>query len=317
MSLALHPLLPAARPLFDRYLAQTERPLSAYSFITHRLWRGHFSFYWVVYKGCLLLFAKYDRCVYMPLPPLGPCKQEIVSACFDWMDQNNPGREVSRIENIGESDRVFYRQCGLEVKSAYPEYIYRRDDLANLKGDRYKAQRWGRNALKRSFPTIRAYAASDRNAAERLYQKWSKGRASLYADPVYIRMLSDSESVHRLILREWDLLGMTGVVVEVSGQVVGYSFGFSQNPDTFCIAVEVADLERKGVAPYLFSSFCRILNGYRWINTMDDSGLPNLQRVKASYRPVKLAACYMARRVRGASSMRSEMPQRESGVLLP
>ncbi len=299
MFLALRPLLPEVRPLFESYLVRTERPLSAYSFITHHLWRDHFSFYWVVYEGCLLLFAKYDRCVYMPLPPLGPCNQEIVSHCFDWMDQNNPDPGVSRIENIGESDCAFYRQCGLDLKPAYPEYIYRRDDLADLRGDRYKAQRWGRNALERDVPTIRAYAASDRDAAEGLYQRWIKGRASVSADPVYIRMLSDSESVHRLIFREWDSLGMTGIVVESFGQVIGYSFGFPQNPDTFCIVVEVTDLERTGVAPYLFSAFCRRLNGYRWINAMDDSGLPNLQRVKTSYRPARLAACYGARRVSG------------------
>jgi uncharacterized protein len=114
-------------------------------------------------------------------------------------------------------------------------------------------------------------------------------------------MLQDAASVHRRALSDGEGLGLIGRVVEVEGALAGYSFGYPLNRETFCIALEVADREKKGAAAYLFRAFCRSLaglDGLQWINAMDDSGLPDLRRTKASYRPEKKLGLYLARRAR-------------------
>ena len=293
----LQPLLPDTRPLFEKHLHPAGAPLSAYSFITHFLWRDHFSFYWTAHREHFLLFARYDRCIYMPLPPIGPFDSPLVLDCFDLMDAENPDRAISRIENIPEADVALYREAGLLVAPKDPEYLYRRAALAELKGDRYKSHRAACNQFEKEYrPTDRPYTFSDEPAAWRLFEKWSAGRAATHSDPVYRFMLQDAASVHRRALSEAESLGLVGRVVEVDGEIAGYTLGFPLNRETFCILLEVADREKKGAAASLFRSFCRSLTGFEWINAMDDSGIPALRKTKESYRPEKKLGVFLVRR---------------------
>lgn len=292
----LKPFRLDTRPLFESYLGQTGAPLSAYSFPAHFLWRDHFSFSWTIHRDHFLLFAEYDRCFYMPLPPLGPPDRTVVLDCFARMDQVNPDRSISRIENIAEAEIGFYQECGLTIEWKAPEYLYRRTALAELKGDRYKAQRAACNSFEKHHdPIARPYRSSDEAAARRLLQRWGKDRVERHSDPIYRHMIQDSESVHRHALAEAGALGLTGWVIDVAGEPAGYTFGFPQDRNTFCILLEVADLERKGAAAYLFQSFCRSLTAFEWINAMDDSGIDSLRRTKESYRPDRKLGCALAR----------------------
>ncbi|TAK07320.1 MAG: DUF2156 domain-containing protein [Candidatus Manganitrophaceae bacterium] len=284
-----------ARPLFDRYLQQTGAPLSAYSFPAHFLWRDHFSFHWAIHRDRFLLFAEYDRCLYMPLPPLGPADPAIVLECFAWMDRKNPDRSISRIESIAEAEIGLYQECGFTLEWKAPEYLYRRAALAELKGDRYKSPRAACNAFEKHHPIDRPYTASDAAAAQALLKRWMSDRAARHPDPIYRQMLCDSESVHRHALSEADPLGLIGRVVEVSGELAGYTFGFPLDRETFCILLEVADPKWKGGAASLFRSFCRSLDAFQWINAMDDSGIPSLRQTKESYRPERKIGCALAR----------------------
>jgi len=291
----LRPLQRDTRPIFESYLKRTGAPLSAYAFPMHSLWRDHFSFSWTVHRDHFLLFAEYDRCLYMPLPPLGPPDQTVVLDAFAWMDRRNPDRSISRIENIAEGDISLYQACGFTVEWKAPEYLYRRTALAELKGDRYKAQRAACNAFEKHRPIERPYRSSDEAAARTLLQRWVQDRMARHPDSIYRQMLQDAESVHRHALSEGEALGLTGWVVEVSGGLAGYTFGFPQDRETFCILLEVADLKWKGAAAFLFRSFCRSLAPFEWINAMDDSGIDSLRRTKESYRPGRKVGCALAR----------------------
>lgn len=293
----LQPLLPKTRPLLERFLHTEGAAGSAYSFITHFFWQDHFSFHWTVHRDHFLLFAAYDRCLYMPLPPLGPPDREIVLDCFAWMDQTNPDRAISRIENIPEAAAGFYRAGGFVVAPKDPEYLYRRTDLAELKGDRYKSQRALCNRFEKIFrPNDRPYTPADEAGARALFQKWSADRKAKHPDPIYHFMLQDAESVHQRALAEADSLGLTGRVVETAGAIAGYTFGFPLNPMTFCILLEVADPKMKGAAAYLFHAFARSLTDFESINAMDDSGIPSLRKTKEAYRPIQKLGVYLARR---------------------
>ncbi|HEY5599761.1 MAG TPA: phosphatidylglycerol lysyltransferase domain-containing protein [Candidatus Manganitrophaceae bacterium] len=295
--MALSPLLPEHRPLLERYLAPLASPLSAYSFAAHALWRDHFNFYWTIDQDHFLLFAEYDRFLYMPLPPLGAPDPKIVADCFDEMDRRNLSEGVSRIENIAEGDLSFYQKWGLKVEPKAPEYLYPREALADLKGDRYKSQRWSCNRFEKRYrPIDRPYHPSDRDKARGLFQKWAKLRAARSSDPFYRGLLEDSAPLHARALAESESLGLTGRVVEVSGEIVGYTFGFPLNRETFCVVIEVADPTLPGAASFLFRNFCRALGPYIWINTMDDSGLENLKKSKRAYHPCRELGCYLARR---------------------
>ena len=293
----LQTLQPATRDRFDRAVARLPRPLSSYALVAHLLWRDHFVFRWAEVGNHFLLFAEYDGCVYMPLPPLGSPDMAVILDCFSWMDARNPDRRISRIENIAEEDEAFYRNAGWITEAKPPEYVYSRSALVDLRGNAYKTPRGSCNAFVRRYrPIDRPYRPADRPAALALLARWQEQRR--HADPIYQQMILDSESVHRRALAEWDDIGLTGWVLEVEGELVGYTFGFPLCGDTFCVALEVTDLTLSGAAAYLFRTFCSTLAGHRWINTMDDAGFANLRRVKEAYRPVRRRSCFLARRDR-------------------
>jgi hypothetical protein len=107
-------------------------------------------------------------------------------------------------------------------------------------------------------------------------------------------MLKDSRRVLEEALENYSRLRLRGKVVEIDGRIRGFTFGYELNQDTFCILFEITDLSFKGLAQYIFRQFCRDLEEYKYINIMDDSGLENLERVKLSYQPVRIASAYAA-----------------------
>jgi hypothetical protein len=297
--LQLQPLVPATRVVFERHQARAPRPLSAYALTAHLLWQDHFTFYWAEVGDHFFLFAAYDGHLYMPLPPLPSPDPGMVAACFDLMNARNRHPGISRIENIAEEDAPFYRAMGFALLPKDPEYLYARSALVDLQGNRHKTARWACNHFVRHHssphPTDRCYLPSDLPACLNLWRRWRSRRSN--PDRVYQQMLDDSESVHRRMLTETETLGLTGWVIEIGGELVGYTFGFPLSRDLFCIASEVADPDHSGAAAYLFRAFCRALSDYEWINTMDDSGLENLRRAKERYRPDRRAASFLAREI--------------------
>jgi hypothetical protein len=91
-------------------------------------------------------------------------------------------------------------------------------------------------------------------------------------------------------------LGLVGRVVRLGATVRGYTFGYRRSASVFCVLLEVADRTIPGLAQFMFRELCREATGegYEFINTMDDSGLPGLARSKRAYHPVRLVPSFIA-----------------------
>ncbi len=123
-----------------------------------------------------------------------------------------------------------------------------------------------------------------------------KERQSQNQDRIYQGMLEDSRNCLKVALDNYASLGFMGRAVKIDKEIKAFTFGFRLNPDTFCILYEIADLSIKGLSQFIFRRFCSELEGYKYINIMDDSGLDNLKKVKLSYYPAKLIPAYIAKR---------------------
>jgi hypothetical protein len=260
----------------------------------HYIWTGPIHFFWTQRNRTFFLFARYDDLIYMPLPPLGELSPEAVHAAVDFMEKTNRNPRASRIENVDETQLPFFKSLGYSATPGFPEYLYRREDLAGLQGDRYKSQRAACNHFEkhhRGHP-VEPYRPSDQEACLALFDRWSRERHWKNTDSYYRALLEDSRRAHRIALRHFKALGLTGRVIRIGTKIRAYSFGFPCGRETFCVLLEISDLRYKGLAPSLFREFCREVAGYASINTLDDSGLENLRRVKRSYHPWKMAIPY-------------------------
>lgn len=107
------------------------------------------------------------------------------------------------------------------------------------------------------------------------------------------KLLKDSRFYHLRALEKGELIGLTGRVIYLRGRMVGYTFGVPLNEETFVVALEVTDPKHRGVSAYIFREFSCELEGFRYINVMDDSGLPGLRRLKRSYHPCHLEPSFV------------------------
>ena len=286
----LSPLSLNHSSLLNQYLSPVPSWLSAYSIPALFIWQDFFSYYWTLVDDHLCLFAQYNGNYYMPLPPLGNSFSEhAVRESFFLMDHLNSNPAVSRIENVDENSVPLFREMGLDVRLNTHEYLYRREALAGLKGDPYKSKRWAINYfLRHHRASFEPYRTADLSPCMELFNDWSSMRQTKFKDSYYRALMEDAALAHRQAMEHYQDLGLVGRVAKINGQVRGYTFGFQLRPQVFCVLLEVTDLRVKGLAQFLFWRFCQELEGYTYINALDDSGLENLRKVKESYHPERL-----------------------------
>jgi len=298
--LGLKPLRITDRPLIDRFLSSRETMLSAYAFVSHYIWSDLFHFHWGILDGHLCLFAQYGDYLYMPIPPIlseNPCASTALSSGFAIMNRINKNKAVSRIENIDAAQTEAFISLGYDVKPGEGEYVYLREDLANLKGDSYKSKRAMCNHFiknyRYSYEPFQTRFADD---CIRLYEVWKKRKRETAIDAFSPALLEDASLAHRQAVRQYEALQLTGRVVRINNRVEGYLFGFKRRGDMFCILLEITNLDIRGLAQFIFREFCREreMEGFRYINTLGDSGLETLRRVKLSYRPSKIVPSHIA-----------------------
>lgn len=296
----LQPLTLDDKPMFDRYACQTHTRLSHYAFAPIYVWREHFQLYWTLFSDCLCVFAKQMDDYFMPILPVpiemeNPKYLKVVSEAYQFMLDASRNPHIVRIENVPQQMTAFFERKGFCVRLKETEYLYETVALAELRGDRYKQQRHAYNTFVAQYPTatLYPYCSDDQDECLALYDAWREARSQRYDDPLYNAMLDDSQSAHRIGISSAEALGLVGRVVRIDGEIKGYTFGYPLNADTFCVLFEITDLSIKGLAQFIYREFCKeLMDAYKWVNAMDDSGLENLKRVKRSYHPYQLLPSY-------------------------
>jgi hypothetical protein len=312
------------KPLVDQYLSLQEHQLSAYHFSYIFAWSDFFDFSFDVIDDHLCTFAKSSSGTFLYLPPLGkdPLNENLLSECFKRMGPESLKRKVSRVECIepsalsgwlreghpqpartldfpcfGGQDGDTRRQAPLTLalEPRNSEYIYNKNDIIELSGNAYKSKRHDINHFNKTYQASYVpYTHDHLEGCMALYESWALRRAEEHPDTIYGAMLEDNKHVHRLIFQYADDLGLVGRVVLIEKKVCAYSFGYSLNSQTFCVLLEVADLEKTGLPAYIFNQFCadKVWGGHTKVNAMDDFGMPNVARTKAAYHPVELLPSY-------------------------
>lgn len=285
---------------FDGYLGKARHELSVYSFSNIYIWKKLFDIRWLIFKDSLCIFFRDSLGSFLYLPPLADrAKPQVIREVFEIMGDTNRNKDISRIENVEEEDLDFYRGTGYECVHKSYDYVCRRRDLANLAGNKFKSKRACFNYfIKRYKFKYLPFSLRHKGACLKLYELWMRQRKTKNGDPIYQGMLGDSLSSFKILLANYRDLGLLGRIVKVNEEIKAFSFGFRLNCDTFCILYEITDLSIKGLAQFIFRSFCSELKSYRYINIMDDSGLQNLKEVKLSYHPVKLIPAYIVKEKR-------------------
>ncbi len=310
----LHPLTIDDKSIFDQFNSYSRLILSHYAFAPIYIWQEFYYLYYAIIKSSnnpktdinteekeyLCIYAKQGSDYYMPILPI-PCEieevhyQNIVLDSYQFMLESNRNSQFARVENVPEEFIPMFKDYGFEVFLKETEYLYATKSIGELRGDDFKPQRNAYNSFIKHNPSVNYEPYDDIYLTEclNLYETWQKARSEKYDDPIYQAMLDDSKSAHKIGISNYQELVLIGRVVRINDEVQAYTFGYELNRDTFCILFEISQLSIKGLAQYIYREFCKeLLQTYKWINAMDDSGLENIKRVKQSYHPTKLIPSY-------------------------
>ncbi len=292
----------ASRSLVQRYLALGPHAAAVFSWPALAGWRDFFTWETRLIDGNLCVFARNETGVFLYWPPLGTTvSRRAVREAFAYMDQVNQGSGVTRMDNVEHGLKASLTAEGYTAVRSAMEYVYARCDVAELRGRRYKAKRSSYNLFVRRYRSVwRPYEEGMAEECLALYDRWASRRSLTEENDLYRVLLEDGRCFHRFLLRGSGALGLLGRVVVIDGRIRAYTLGYPLDATTFCVALEIGDLDFPGIAVFVFRRFCadEALRPYVWINAMDDAGLERLARAKRSFHPRYLVPLYTVTRRR-------------------
>jgi len=197
------------------------------------------------------------------------------------------------IEKFGKDEtESFFR---ISEQKEYADYVYLKEDLSELKGNRYSQKR----NLIHQFE--RDYTAKDRVETGRIksdvslecidfLEKWCLERNCDSHDND--ALACEKEAVINT-LRNIDLLDVRGLYLRVDGLMSAFGIASYLTDEMGVLHFEKAFANIKGLYQY-FDNLCAksLFNGFTYINKESDMSMPGLAKVKKSYHPAMMIKSY-------------------------
>lgn len=269
------------RAVFDDFFGREPSEVCERSFTNIFIWKDSEHPRWTILNGSLCVLVEPDFEDPYVLPPVGGDRVvETIEACLT---------VAPRLSRVPEDFVVRYG-AGFKAEEdpGNFDYVYLRQDLAELKGKRYDGKR---NRIRKFESTFaheyHALARADVPGCFRLLEDWfeEKRNGDLYMRAERTAILQALASFERLDLR--------GAVVKVGGRVEAFTMGGRLTPDMAVIPIEIANPGLVGLAQWINREFVvREWADVASINREQDMGVEGLRKAKLSYQPDRLVKKY-------------------------
>jgi hypothetical protein len=304
-----------AKEQMDHYLELINLDIRDYTFACNYIWLSTASGFYAIINDTFCFFILTSGELSMLLPPLGTKEKtyDAMRRCFEIMNTHNSSIQYSKIEYVHENileGFVNYLEEGTVIydmlkdyviEKKLVDYIYKVDDLIELKGDPYKSKRNEINKFKKVYQNHKVEILDiekHKDGVLQLFNKWVKDR-TLYMPKEEVETFLDGIYFERFaikrLLNDYNKLDVVGMVLYIDEQIKGFTVGEKINETTSSVILEKTDFEVLGCAQFIFREFTKYLKelyGSSYINVGDDMGFENLKKVKMSYRPDKLIPKY-------------------------
>lgn len=278
------------------FFANQAYDLSPYSLCSLLAWNGHvYRAFWRREGTSVILSFQSDhdpgdRYLMLPVPPpdglvaddLVRLAEDTGIPCFwfvpdDW------------VERMGRT--ALKARFRLTDQKEYRDYIYRTDDLAELRGNRYTRKRNLINQFEKAYVSRGRMAVEPirrENAPECLafLDEWCRLRGD--CDPQGEDTLACERRAVIAALENLEILEGVGILVRIDGAVNAFGIASRLNGTMATLNFEKAYPSVRGLYQYLDRECARFLfAGFEFINKESDMGLAELAKSKKSYHPVR------------------------------
>jgi len=176
----------------------------------------------------------------------------------------------------------------LEEQKEFEDYVYRTDDLIELKGNRYSKKRNLLSQFKRHYlfydrVSVEPIRTDDVKECEHFLDIWCEQHACSEAEQA---SLACEKSALITTLHHLSRLESMGILVRIDGVVSGLGIGSRLNETTVTLNFEKAFGEIKGLYQFLDNECAkRLFGSFSLVNKESDMNLPHLAEAKQSYYP--------------------------------
>ena len=273
------------RDVFQAFFSEYKPEISELTFTNLFVWRSHYKFQWSFYKDWLLIVSLEGEYGTYAMEAVGPSpRDQVTRLVLEWLKEEK-GEYNPRIERADE--RIISEIEDMKGISIVPtrdhfDYVYLRDDLVKLAGNKYRSKRNHINQLLRTYTYRYEELAPDHiEDCVELQEKW----CILRRCEEDLDLLGEWDAVKE-ILKCYDSLEVQGAVITIESKVVAFTIGQMLNENTAVVHIEKADPEIPGLYPVINQRFCENnLKNAVYINREQDLGIPGLREAKLSYSP--------------------------------
>lgn len=302
VSMSKNPEFPDFKPIelqdlhfLHEILRQYQPRVSEWTFTNLFIWRTLYGFQWSLYKEWLMVICREGNNGFYAMEPIGPpSRREPAVTLLEWLwqEKNSPDPRIERADKSLASELDGLKNLTVEPAREHFDYVYLRDDLVALTGNKYRSKRNHINQLFRSYKfEYEALKQHHIDECLKLQEKW----CILKRCEEDLNLSSEWEAV-REILHHYKALNLKGGVVTVEKEVMAFTIGELLNNDTAVVHIEKADPDIPGLYQIVNQQFCeKTWENVLYINREQDLGLPGLREAKLSYYPHHFVEKYRIR----------------------
>jgi hypothetical protein len=286
-------LEPSHKPLLDELLRRFPPRASEMTFTNLFAW-GQSHPVRLSRCGETLLLWRGPRGSGVLLSPLGPLDQKGIELGLAWAEKMGGPSQFGRLaEDVAMALARTDPQLTMTEDRDNADYVYLREDLAQLSGRHFDGKR---NLVKKFWREVQAeYRPIDVELAGEcsLMQDYWCDAKMCEENP---HLMDENLSVKRT-LEHWGDLAVLGGAFLAGGEVIGFAVGEPLTRDVAVVHYEKADGKYPGIYQALNQDFCRrALADFTYVNREQDLGVEGLRKAKLSYRPHHLEMKYVVKR---------------------
>ncbi|MDR1727127.1 MAG: phosphatidylglycerol lysyltransferase domain-containing protein [Acidobacteriota bacterium] len=286
------PVRPEDQDAISSFLQRHPQPLSGYTYSTLEAWRAFSNYDRREPLKTLLIAYRLDPDAPPTLiQPVG----EFTPAFQDRLFQEaaaleKPLRFVGVSGQFMERHPEFVARCSAYEERNFAQYLYRTEDLAELRGRKFSKKRnlisQARGAYEWESHTLTGELAG------RCFEVLESIRVQ--ERPLMEGMMQRELAALETTLRNLRRLNQQGVLVTVGGRPAAFAIFEATNATTVTVHFERALRSYKGLYQVVNQETARIVQaqGYEFINREEDVGDEGLRSAKMSYHPFELVSAW-------------------------
>jgi uncharacterized protein len=291
------PLYPSFRPLektdkslFDQAFRLDPPEISEYTFTNLYAWRTIYAFQISQLEGFIILSSQAEQARPKFYDPIGTGdKKQVIEKIAA-----ETGSVFVRLPESTVRLLTADRRFTLEHDPDNSDYLFKVEDLVQLKGKKYDGKR---NLIKKFKSTYRyeytRLAQEELQECLAFEEQWC-----MIKDCDGVKSLDQERQAFHQMLSGCSSLGLVAAGIRVDGKICALALAEKLNPQTLVLHILKAHPEMAGLYQTINREFlAHEASGYAYVNMEQDLGIEGLRKAKLSYHPAAMVKKYTLRLV--------------------